>query len=409
MVSGLRTTYLDVLCLPRALHAFLPTVVGKLSFAMVSLALLLLVQEGPGGFALSGAVVGGFGLGNVVVAPLRARLVDQYGARRVLPWLAVGYAAGLIGIVFALVGAAPGVVAILLGVLSGLCTPPLGAVMRGVWALLSPAEEHRARAYSLDAVVEELVFIAGPLLVSLIVLLPHGPTIAVLASAAAGLLGTVGMVLAPVPKPGQVERRTSVWSGWVGPLRHARLWPVLSVLAAVGLVLGAIELLSTAHGHAMGNSSLAGILLAFFAVGSAAGGLFYGSRTWAAAPLPRMVCLGLAACLALFCAAWGSGLAVLIVLFTVVGLFVAPSMITGYLAADEIAPIEERTEASALINTAVNAGAALAFAMGGALLDSVTITVSTALMAATAAAFIAVAVLFAVLTQAGRARASPSR
>lgn len=409
MVSGLRTTYLDVLRLPYALRAFLPTVVGKLSFAMVSLALLLLVQEGPGGFALSGAVVGGFGLGNVVVAPLRARLVDQYGARRVLPWLALGYAAGLIGIVFAVVGAAPGAAAILLGVLSGLCTPPLGAVMRGVWALLSPTDEHRARAYSLDAVVEELVFIAGPLLVSLIVLLPHGPTIAVVASAAAGLLGTVGMVLAPVPKPGRVERRASVWSGWVGPLRHARLWPVLSALTAVGLVLGAIELLSTAHGRAMGDSSLAGVLLAFFAVGSAVGGLFYGSRTWAAPLLLRMAFLGLAACLALLCVAWGSDLVVLIVLFTVVGLFVAPSMITGYLAADEIAPIEERTEASALINTAVNAGAAIAFALGGALLDSVTITVSTVLMAATAAAFIAVAVLLAALAQAGRARASLSR
>ncbi|WP_230480063.1 MFS transporter [Nocardiopsis kunsanensis] len=408
MVSGLRTTYLDVLSLPYALCAFLPTVVGKLSFAMVSLALLLLVQEGPGGFALSGAVVGGFGLGNVVVAPLRARLVDQYGARRVLPWLAVGYAVGLIGIVFA-AGAAPSAVAILLGVLSGLCTPPLGAVMRGVWALLSPTDEYRARAYSLDAVVEELVFIAGPLLVSLIVLLPHGPTIAVVASAAAGLLGTVGMVLAPVPKPGRVERRASVWSGWVGPLRHARLWPVLSALTAVGLVLGAIELLSTAHGQAMGNSSLAGVLLAFFAVGSAAGGLFYGSRTWSAPLLLRMTFLGLAACVALLCVAWGSDLVVLIVLFTVVGLFVAPSMITGYLAADEIAPIEERTEASALINTAVNAGAAIAFAVGGALLDSVTITVSTVLMAATAAAFIAVAVLLAALAQGGRARAPLSR
>ncbi|WP_017579008.1 MFS transporter [Nocardiopsis valliformis] len=395
MGTGVRATYLDVLRLPYVLRAFVPSVVGKLSFAMVSLALLLLVQEGPGGFALSGAIVGGFGLGNVVAAPLRARLVDQYGARLVLPWLAVGYAAGLIGVVFA-VGTDSGGVAIVLGVLSGLCTPPLGAVMRGVWALLAPTDGHRTRAYGLDAVAEELVFIAGPLMVSLVVLLPHGPVVAVVVAATAGLVGTVGMVLSPVPKPGKVRRRASAWSGWVGPLRHARLWPVLSVLVGVGLVLGAVELLSTAHGQAMGHSGLAGVLLAFFAVGSAAGGLFYGSRTWTAAPMGRMVLLGLAACGALFATAWGGGLVVLVLLFTVVGLFVAPSMISGYLAADEIAPIEERTEASALINTAVNAGAALAFAVGGALLDSTSITVSTVLLAATAGIFVAVAVLSAV-------------
>lgn len=407
MGSGPGTTYLDVLRLPHAARAFAPSIMGKLSFAMVSLALLLVVQDGPGGFGLSGAVAGVFGLGNVVAAPSRARLVDRHGARRILPWLATGYAAGLVGVVFA-VGVAPGGVTILLGALTGLCTPPLGAVMRGVWALLSPTDGHRTRAYSLDAVVEELVFILGPLIVGLVVLLPHGPAIAVLIAAGSGLLGTFGLLLAPAPKPGHVGRRIPSGRGWIGPLRHAPFWPVLSTLAAVGLVLGAGELLSTAHEHALGDPGLAGVLLACFAAGSAAGGLFYGTRTWTMPPLRRMLLLGLAACASLLSVAWTSHVTILMALFAVVGLFVAPSMITGYLAADEIAPIEERTEASALINTAVNAGAAVALGLGGALLEGLTITAATIFLAAAAVACIAVAVVTAMLGRRSRVSALPS-
>lgn len=48
-----------------------------------------------------------------------------------------------------------------------------------------------------------------------------------------------------------------------------------------------------------------------------------------------------------------------------VGLFLAPSLITGYLIADTIVPASGRTEASTWINTSVNLGASLASAAAG--------------------------------------------
>lgn len=392
------TTYRDAFRLPHAARAFVPSIIGKMSFAMVSLALLLLVHSSSGSYGLSGAVAGGFGLANVVAAPLRARLVDRYGARSVLPWLGIGYAAGLICIAVATSSSVTGAIIVPLGIVTGLCTPPLGAVMRGVWALLSPTDALRTRAYSLDAVAEELVFIAGPLLVGLLVLLPNGPVVAVFVSAAAGLGGTLGLVAAPVAAPGGSAHRGSGWRAWVGPLRHARLWPVLLTLVAIGLVLGAIELLSTAHAGALGDAGLAGVLLACFGVGSAVGGLAYGARDWASSPVRRMLILASTACAGLLIAAWTSSLAALIPVFALVGLFIAPSLVTGYLVADEIAPLEERTEASALINTAVNAGAAGALAIGGALLDGVTVTIATIAVVAVAGGCIVAAMIVVTLT-----------
>lgn len=381
MLAGDRVSYLDVLRLPRVLRAFMPSLLGKMSFAMVSLALLLFVQADTGSFALSGTISGLFGLANVAVAPLRARLVDRYGVHLVLPCLGLGYALGLAGVVFALDSAMPKPIIMTLGALAGLCTPPLGAVMRGVWSRLSPSDAYRSRAYSLDAVAEELIFIAGPLLVGVLAVLSYGPAIAVLASAGAGLLGSLGLGIAPVPKPQRQRQPVRERRGWIGPLRHARFWPVLVTLCAVGTVMGASELLATAHATLLNDAGLSGMLLTCLAVGSAISGLFYGARSWKSATTPRMLFLAAGAALTLLVSAWAGEGAPTFILFAVMGTFIAPSMITGYLAADDSAPHHEQTEASALVNTAVNAGAALALASGGALLDSASVTATVIVLA----------------------------
>lgn len=392
MEANSQVNYLNVLRLPHVLRVLVSAVVGKLSFAMVSLGLLLLVQSGSNGFAVFGAVAGAFGIGNVVVAPLRARLVDRFGACRVLPLLALGYAGGLVSIVFVASSSTPAWVVVLLGALSGVCTPPLGAVVRGILVLLSPTDQHRRRAYSLDAVIEELVFVVGPLIVGVLMLLPNGPVIAVLTSAAAGLLGTISVASGPTPSAVELADHGFDWRRWIGPLRHLSFWPVLLVLTAVGVVLGASELLATAYGQAIGDAG-SGILLACFAVGSAIGGLVYGSRNWHWGAVPRMVALGLAALVMLLAMAWITHFGGRLAAFAVMGLFVSPSLITGYLAADDVAPAEERTEASALINTAVNAGASLALALGGALADGVAVGATAAYLAAAGTALIAFAVV----------------
>lgn len=52
----------------------------------------------------------------------------------------------------------------------------------------------------------------------------------------------------------------------------------------------------------------------------------------------------------------------------IIGLFLAPSIITGYLAAERLVPHHALTEASVWTNTALNLGAAIANATAGALI-----------------------------------------
>lgn len=68
-IAEVGTRYRDVLRVPHAARLFSAALLGRLSFAMVSLALLLTVQRNTGSFAAAGIATGVFGLGNVWFRP----------------------------------------------------------------------------------------------------------------------------------------------------------------------------------------------------------------------------------------------------------------------------------------------------------------------------------------------------
>ncbi|MBM7412031.1 putative MFS family arabinose efflux permease [Clavibacter michiganensis] len=385
-----RTGYLAVLALPGALRVFLPAMLGRLSFAMVALALLLLVQARTGSFAAAGLATGAFGLANVLASPARARLVDARGQRPVLVALAVAHALGLVGVLAVVRVSAPVAVVVATAALAGLAMPPLGAAMRVVWAALVPDARMRTRAYSLDAVGEEVVFTVGPLLVAALVAVAD-PEVAVLASAAASVLGTLGMTSSRLSRA-QGGRPTPPREATAGgaeraarrrpadPLRQPLVIPLLVMLLGVGAVLGSVEVAVAALAERAGSTALAGPLLAAFAAGSAVGGLAYGTRAWRAPARIRLVVLvaamlaatALLAGVAAGLPAAPDALALLLLgaALVPVGLFLAPAMVSGYLLADAQTAPSVRTEASAWVNTAVNTGVALAAAGVGAVVDA---------------------------------------
>ncbi|MFE7656767.1 MFS transporter, partial [Streptomyces bottropensis] len=165
-----RPSYASVLRIPYARRAFAAVLVGRLSYGMVSIAVLLAVTRTTGSYAVAGTVMALFGATSVLLSPARAALVDRYGPRRALLPMASSYAALLGALAVAswrpgASGAALGAVA----VAAGACTPPLGPTMRTVWSELAADPGLLRRAYSLDGVAEELLFVSGPLVVGGIV------------------------------------------------------------------------------------------------------------------------------------------------------------------------------------------------------------------------------------------------
>lgn len=390
-------SYAAVLRTPHATRTFGAALLGRLSYGMAPLSLLLAVKEATGSYATAGLAVACFGVTSVFLSPTRAGVIDRYGPRRALPPMGGVYAVLLAVLGFATAGSGPGDAGLaVLAAAAGAFTPPLGPVMRVLWRDLVPARL-LPRAYSLDAVAEELLLVAGPLLVGVTVSVAS-PSVGLGVSAGLVLGGTLALVSSPPARSGTgfgsgsgsgSRRAEGVAAGTKGRSRgrsgvlrgNPALRQAVIGVAGVGVCLGALELLVVAFADEHGADGLVPWILAAMSAGSAAGGLAYGAVAWRSSGTRRLPVL--AAALGLLLAATGLSPHpyVLVAWAALFGLFVAPGITTAYLIADESADPDSRTKAGAWVNTSLNAGSSLATAATGLLIGRVPLPLCFALAA----------------------------
>lgn len=369
-------SYSALLRLPGAMPAFAAAALLRLSYASVVLSLLLVVEDATGSFAVAGTAVGAYALPSLL-APFKSRLVDRVGVRPTLTGLGVGYAAVLASIAAcAVTGVGAASPYLLLAAASGVVSPPVGPVMRGIWASLTLDETGRSRAYSLDAVAEEGLFAVGPLLVGAVLLL---------ASPVAALALTAGLALAGATALGQSRAAAAVsvpvclpsGRSLLGPLRLPGVRWVVAAMLAVGFALAPLEVGVVARATQAGSPAAAGYLLAVLSVGSAAGGLLWGR-------LRRPPTTGLF--LAVM-AVLGAGTAVaglvpslpgLGVVLALTGAAIAPAFVVAYVLTDRLVDDSVRTEANTWVATAANVGGAVGAAVAGLLIENMSARASFA-------------------------------
>ncbi|MFD4259341.1 MFS transporter [Streptomyces sp. NPDC058534] len=385
-----RPSYAAVLRVPHARRTFAAALVGRLSYGTVSLSLMLALTRSTGSYAVAGLVMALFGATSVFLSPYRAGLVDRHGPRRALLPMALLYAALLCATAAACWR--PGVPAAVLAVtaaFAGACTPPLGPSMRAVWADMLPDRALLQRAYSLDGVAEELLFVSGPLLVGVVVGFAP-PAVGVVLSAVLVAVGTLGFVTSPAadaPRPAGREKDDAPTAGRGGAGQgRALLQPVL-VAAGVGVSVSAVDLLAVAYAgqRDLGGTTVAWVLAALSA-GSAVGGLLNGAITWTSSARARLPFLAAGLGVSLAAAGLAPGVGTLVAAVACAGLFVAPALTTAYLIADESAAPGFRTRAGAWCNTAVNAGMAAGAAAVGLLVERLPLPVCFAVAGAVAVA-----------------------
>ncbi|MFA0841289.1 MFS transporter [Streptomyces rochei] len=355
-----RPSYAAVLRVPHARRAFAAALVGRLSYGTVSLALMLSLTRSTGSYAVAGLVMALFGATSVFLSPYRASLVDRHGPRRALLPMALLYAALLCVLAAACrhPGTPAGVLAVTAAI-TGACTPPLGPTMRAVWAELLPDRAMLQRAYSLDGVAEELLFVSGPLLVGAVVGVAP-PAAGVVLSALLVAVGTLAFATSPaagVLRPAEHGKDADAPGGRAGAGQARALLQPVVVAAGVGVSVSAVDLLVVAFAseRGLGDGTVAWVLAAL-SLGSAVGGLLNGAVAWSSSARARLpfLAVGLGLCLA--AAGLAPGVITLAVAVACAGLFVAPALTTAYLIADESAAPGFRTRAGAWCNTAVNAG-----------------------------------------------------
>jgi MFS family permease len=334
------------------------SLLARVPQGMAPLSLLLLVQQRTGSVAAAGLAAGAWSLGAAAGPPLWSRPAGRGRADRIVA--AVGLSQAVMLIVLALYGGDSAGLWALGATAGGLLTAPASPVARTLWPRLGRDAAHVERLYTLDATAQELVFVAGPALVGLLVAVAS-PSASLAVAAVIGGIGAVvfSRIIAPlwVPHPHTAQRE---------PLGR-RLWIPWTSLFTLCLGLGVTEVGVPATALLDGHRAAAGPILAIWSLGSLVGGLASSRRAWgaSAAHRARTLFLLLLAAAGIVWAAWPLGLGWLTVALFVAGLPLAPTLAALYALIAEVSAEARRTEAFALGNTSVLLGLGLGNAFGG--------------------------------------------
>ncbi|HEX6714852.1 MAG TPA: MFS transporter [Thermoleophilaceae bacterium] len=353
---------------PRIARLYAAMVVARMSIGIDGIATVLFLRHEGGSFALAGAAAGALALGAALGAPFAARLIDRLSPR-VLIWLALGHAGGLMLFVALAIADAPSALLVVLAFLTGATLPTVSSVLRSAYATLL-AEERRLvpSAFALEAVLTEAIFIVGPLATA---------ALTWLISAAAALVLSAGTVIAGTAwflaeLPAELADRRVPEAGerhWAGALRSPGLQTIVISMLPVGFSFGAIEVMLPAFADAEGNRQFAGVLIAIWSIGSALGGILYGARP-RLLPLRTMhLCTAAVLPVALAVLVLPSSQAAMAALVVLAGLPIAPLIATRNELAGVVALPGSETEAFTWPLTALVSGVALGAAVAGALAD----------------------------------------
>jgi len=392
--------YVTVLRHGRASRPFAAAVVGRLPISMGPLGLLLLVRSEQGTYAFAGVVTGAFAVGTAVGGPWWGAQIDRLGQTRVMFATSVSSATMLAAAALLAVGHRPPGLLVGAAALAGASFPPLSAAMRATWISALPDPDLRPVAFALDAVAVESIFVLGPLLLSLLLVLT-APAVPLLVTAA--LLGGGGAAYSltgavreqharQAPRPVGGQTRPSAAS----VLRTGGVPAVLAVTTAVSFGFGQVDtsLAATAR-QVLHDPGRVGVLFTAIAGGSVVGGLVYGARRPSAREHLRLpvVLAGFAVGLvplAVLMALGRPAFWVLLLLLFLCGLSIAPSLIITQNLMDHLTSVGQLGEAQAWLATAGTTGSAAGTAVSGLLIDR--LGIGWAFTAASAAVTVASAV-----------------
>jgi MFS family permease len=358
----------EVLARPGALRFSAAGFVGRMPMSMIGLGTVLLIASVTGRYGLAGIVAGTGSVGYALCAPQAARLADRFGQRWVLRPLTACFAISTIALILCAELRAPLWTMLVSGALAGASMPSLGSMVRARWSALLGDSPLLHTAFSLESVLDETIFVIGPALVTLLateVTPAAGVAVAMTACVTGTLLFAAQRRTEPLAGPASPPRRDGRGSRIPAP----GLLTLAPVYFCLGTMFAAIDLSTVDFAQEHGHKPLAGFILGAYALGSAVGGLCYGSRTWRA-PVHRRFALTLCTVAAGTATFWAlPGLAVLTVVIFCSGLAISPTFIAGFSLIEQQAPAERRTEGMAWLTSAISVGVAAGSAVAGHLVD----------------------------------------
>ncbi|MER5467811.1 MFS transporter [Streptomyces sp. NPDC002685] len=345
----------------------LPGFAARQPFAMLTISIVLLVQHTTGSYGAAGAVAAATGVSMALFAPFTGRLADRHGQRAVLlPGVLVHALAGFSLTALALTGA-PLWALFVAAVPTGASVPQIGPMVRARWGVKLQGSPLMTTAAAFESVTDELTFVFGPLLATALCTAVD-PAAGLLTEASLTLVGGLLFAAQKSTQPSvTVDKHARVEHG--SALRIPGVRVLIVTFLGIGAVFGGMQVSLAAYSESIGEPGLNGVLYGVFAAGNMLSGIVCGAVAWKVAPQRRLV-LGYAALALAASGLWAANSVIVLAgLGLVVGMCIAPTLITGYTLVESLVPQGARTEAFTWLTGAVALGQAAAVTVAGQLED----------------------------------------
>nr|WSY54223.1 MFS transporter [Streptomyces sp. NBC_00886] len=345
----------------------LPGFAARQPFAMLTISIVLLVQHTTGSYGAAGAAAAVTGVSMALFAPYSGRLADRHGQQAVLlPGVLMHALSGLMFTALAL-GHAPLWALFVAAVPTGASVPQIGPMVRARWGVKLQDSPLLSTAAAFESVTDELTFVFGPLLATALCTAVN-PAAGLVTESALTLIG--GLLFAaqrgtqptvPVTGHARVEH--------VSALSVPGVRVLIVTFLGIGSVFGGMQVSLAAFSESIGEPGLNGVLYGTFAAGNMLSGVVCGAVAWKVAPQRRLL-VGYAALALTASALWTAHSVLLLAgLGLLVGMCIAPALITGYTLVEGLVPAGARTEAFTWLTGAVALGQAAAVTVAGQLED----------------------------------------
>ncbi len=251
---------------PEAIAVLISQLFARFPFGMLSIAFIIHIQAVTGSYAIAGIALGAQTIGASISGPLLARLMADFGIRRVVIISTLTTSSALLGLAF--VEPEP-IWLISLAFLVGFSSPPIQPAARSIYPQVTPKKLMPA-LYSLDATSQEIIWVLGPLVATLVAAsfgnVPMMITVALIQA-----LGTIWFLLNKSVGSIKIPKNNNVLGKALRNPRvaAATVLGLLFVGSFAGVEVGAVALF---------GKTLAGVMFAVFSIGSIFGGIFLAPR-----------------------------------------------------------------------------------------------------------------------------------
>lgn len=248
---------------------------GWLALSITGLAIVLQVLDATGSSGTAGLAAGIYGLTAAFAGIPRARIVDRFGPRRTLPWLALIHATALGLFVLSAQSDAHALALIALVAVVSASTPPMIGAARAQWSDAVPGED-LPKAYAFMAMLGDLAQVIGPPAAALLATAVD-PAAGLVVTAVLIVLATAAVAVGPQPPDAKRDNAESDDENAPSPTRLAIAYPGMLTIALAGITLGfglgAVDILVPVMSTDRGQSWAAGVILGAYGVGGVVGSL----------------------------------------------------------------------------------------------------------------------------------------